>query len=78
MHAVLLKWCFLLSEEGERKDLPIVVIGIVDRYGDISYIKPINGISVCPSGIPKVERYFGIWMRQWPLQEVVYICLLLL
>jgi hypothetical protein len=36
----------------------------VNRYGDIRYIKPINGISVCPSGIPTVKRFFGIWMRQ--------------
>jgi hypothetical protein len=34
--------------------------GAVDRYGYIRYIKPINGISVCPSGIPTVKRFFGI------------------
>jgi hypothetical protein len=59
---------------------PIVVNAIsdtevetVNRYGDIRYIKSINGISVCPSGIPTVKRFFGIWIRQWSLQEAVYI-----
>jgi hypothetical protein len=37
--------------------------GAVNRYGDICYIKSINRISVCPSGIPTVKRFFGIWIR---------------
>jgi hypothetical protein len=42
----------------------LVSVSFVDGYGDIRYIKAINGISVCPSGIPTVKRVFGKWIRQ--------------